>query len=79
MSLPLWDPIDLPPSYTLVDINSLEEPLRAEMQAEALRLWIDETGEPFAVREWDDNEGIFAVYEDGEIVGISIMTDVENE
>jgi hypothetical protein len=84
MPLPLWDDISLPPDFLLRDINSLEpETLRKEMQALALELWIEETGESWeglAVREWSDDEGIFAVIDgDEEIVAIYIMTGVENE
>ena len=41
MSLPLWDPIELPPDHTLIDINSIEpEPLRLQLQARALELFV---------------------------------------
>lgn len=83
-SLPLWDDIELPPNFTLRDINGLEpEDLRTEMQALALELWVEETGEPWddvATRDWNVDEGIFVVLDgDGEIVGVYIMTAVENE
>jgi len=81
MSLPLWDPIQMPPDYTLVDINSLEpEELRQSMQSQALALWLAEIGEePGAsiVREWSHDEGMFAVYDAANtIVGITIISDV---
>lgn len=84
MSLPLWDDIELPPDFTLRDVNGLEpESLRQEMQGLALQLWVEETEEPWddvATREWSDDEGIFAVFDgDDEIVGIYIMTGVEDE
>lgn len=84
MSLPLWDPITLPPNLTLVDINSLTpESKRHECQAVALELWITETGESvedFAARDWSDDEGMFVAYDAaGDIVGIVIMTDVEDD
>ena len=80
MALPLWDPIALPPDYTLVDINSLTpESFMQEMQAQALQLWVDETGEPFGERDWSDDEGIFAVYDGGgDVVGVVIIVDVED-
>ena len=83
MTLPLFDPIDLPPGTILVDVNSLPDGKREECQGLALQLWMDETGEgpdEFAAREWDDNEGIFVVTEDGTldtIIGLVVVTDVE--
>ena len=83
MALPLWDDIELPPDHTLVDINGLEpESLRLEMQGRALELWIAEVDadvEDFVERDWNDDEGIFAIYDaDDVIVGIQIITDVED-
>ena len=83
MSLPIWDPIELPPTYTLVDINSLDpEPLLQEMQARALAEYIEETGtswEDLQARDWSAEEGIFAVYDtDNEIVGVALILDVED-
>ena len=76
MSLPLWDPIDVPPDWTLVDINSIEDDdERQECQAKAMQAWLD-AGEEIP-REWDDNEGIFVVRDlSGEVVGIAIVLDV---
>ena len=94
MSLPLWEDIELPPNFTLRDINGLDDTPRTdaegepmpslctEMQALALQLWVEETEEPWddvATREWSDDEGMFAVLDgDDEIVGIYIMTGVED-
>jgi hypothetical protein len=85
MSLPIWDPIELPPDYTLVDINSLDpEPLLQEMQARALQEYMNELElgpEDFMeiVRDWNDEEGIFAVFNtDDEIVGVTLIVDVED-
>ena len=84
MSMPLWEDIELPPNFTLRDINGLEpESFRQEMQGLALQLWVEETEEPWddvATREWSDDEGMFVVFDgDDEIVGIYIMTGVEDE
>ena len=84
MSLPLWEDIELPPDFTLRDINGLEpESFRTEMQALALELWVEETEEPWddvATRDWSDDEGFFIVLDgSAEIVGILIMTGVEDE
>ena len=79
--LPLWEPIPLPPGHTLVDINGLTpQSLMLQRQGEALALWVEETGEPLADREWSDDEGIFVVVEDatGEHVGITIVVDVDD-
>jgi hypothetical protein len=80
MSLPLWDPVAVPPGTTLVDVNSLEpEAHRVAHQALALELWLEETGEPFVERDWNEGEGMFVVVEDatGDIVGITIIVDPE--
>ena len=77
MMLPLFDDISLPPNTTLVDVNSLPNPEREQYQGLALQLWVDETGEEPPVREWDDNEGMFVVYESGTVIGVAIITDVE--
>lgn len=81
MAIPLWDDIPIPPGHTLVDINGLTpESLKLQRQGDALTLWIDETGEPFAERDWNDDEGIFVIVEDatGEHIGIQIIVDVED-
>lgn len=82
MSLPLWDPIEVPPDTTLVDVNAIEDDdLRLQLQGEALDLWIEEQGlsyEDQIVREWSEDEGVFAVYEDGEIVGLTFIVGVED-
>lgn len=79
MSLPLWDPIDVPPGYTLIDINGVEpDELKFSLQAEAVRLWMDETGDdPFQnPRPWSDEEGMFAIVDaNDEIVGVTIIVD----
>ncbi len=82
MSLPLWDDIELPPDYTLVDINGLEpESLRLEMQAEALDLWMEQAPASFEDpmdRDWDPNEAMFVVKDgNGDIVGIQLIIEVE--
>lgn len=82
MSLPLWDDIDLPPDWTLVDINGLEpESLRQEMQGLALEVWVEQAPdsfEDFTEREWDPNEGMFAVKDaSGDIVAIQLVVEVE--
>lgn len=78
MALPLWDPIELPPDATLVDVNSIaDEVLRGTLQALALEAWIEDTGEDPTARDWRDDEGIFAVYVDGEAVGVTIVTGIE--
>lgn len=92
--IPLWDDIEIPPGYTLRDINDLsDEPrvdsdgnpipsLRVEMQGRALELWVEEevgSWEAFTVREWSDDEGMFAVYDATDtIVGIQILVEVED-
>ena len=83
MSLPLWDPIHLPPDYTLVDVNAIEDDdERAACQAKVLDTWRDEEGlaiEDEVLREWDDNEGAFIVFDgDGVAVGVAIILDVED-
>lgn len=81
MSIPLWDPIAIPPGHTMVDINGISPPeLQLELQGEALQLWLDETGDPFEERDWSDEEGMFAVYEDasGDIVAVTIIVGVED-
>lgn len=78
MSFPLFDPIDLPPNHRLVDVNSLPDEECVKHQAAALALWVEETGEDTPIRDWNDNEGIFVVYEGDDIVGIAIIMDVEN-
>jgi len=76
--LPLWDPIALPPDSSLVDINSIEpESLRVELQAQALEAYLDDVGVDAVVRDWSDAEGMFAVYEDDEIVGVVLIIGVE--
>jgi len=77
--LPLFDPIDLPPNTVLVDINSIEDDdERHGYQAAALELYTEEELEgEFEPREWDNNEGIFLVSEDGVPIGIAIVYDVE--
>ena len=82
MALPLFDPIQIPPDAVLVDVHSLTpDAEREKYQGLALELWIEETGEgpeDFAARYWDDNEGIFVVKEGDTIVGVAVITDVEN-
>jgi len=81
MSLPLWDPIELPPDHTLIDINSIEpEPLRLQLQARALELFAEVTGEDPTIdpRAWSDEEGCFAIYVGAEIVGVSLVFGVES-
>ena len=76
--MPLWDPIALPPDSSLVDINSIEpESLRVELQAQALEAYLDDVGVDDVVRDWSDAEGMFAVYEDDEIVGVVLIIGVE--
>ena len=76
--LPLWDPIALPPEALLVDINSIEpEALRVELQARALEAYLADAGVDDVVRDWSDDEGMFAVYEDDEIVGVVLILGVE--
>ena len=81
MSLPIWDPIELPPDTVCVDINSIEpESLRVKLQADALEAYlleIDAAPDSEVVRDWSDEEGIFAVYEDGEITGLVLLLEVE--
>jgi hypothetical protein len=79
MSLPLWDPIELPPDTVCVDINSIEpESLRVELQAEALAAYLDDEGVDDVVRDWSDDEAMFAVYEGDEIVGVVLIVGVED-
>lgn len=76
MSLPLWDPIDLPPDWTLIDINSIDdEDLRLKLQGEIMQAWLDDDGD--IPREWSANEGIFAVYDSAnELLGVALMLEV---
>ena len=81
MSLPLFDDIDLPPDATLVDVNTLSDEYRNEYQARAFGYWMEEEGisfEDFEARDWNGNEGIFVVMEDGAIIGVAIIFDVES-
>lgn len=83
MSLPLWDPIHLPPDFTLVDVNSFaDEDERTEYQAAALDAWITENGlESGAgvVRDWNDEEGAFIVMDsDGNKIGVVFIMEPEN-
>lgn len=80
--IPLWDDIQIPPDHTLRDINGLDQPLRDEMQARALELFVDEENggdwTAAVARDWSDDEGIFVVLDPaGDIVGIQIMLEVE--
>jgi hypothetical protein len=78
MSIPLWDPIAVPPGTTLVDINTLTpDAERLKYQALALDLWLEETGEPFGERDWNVGEGMFVVVDDAtsDVVGITIIVD----
>jgi len=80
MSLPIFDPISLPPNAVLVDVNSIADDVeRAKFQALALGAWIDATGtyEDFEPREWSDDEGIFVCYEDGVAIGVAIVAGIE--
>lgn len=81
MSLPLFDPIELPPDFVLIDINSIEdEDERQQYQALALELWVEEENDGDWVvepREWHDDEGAFLVTQDGDPIGIVIVYDVE--
>lgn len=81
MALPLWDPIDIPPGTTLVDVNSLTPAsLREQMQGEVLTAWVAAQGLSWAdvpPRPWADNEGAFIVYENETAVGVVIIFDVE--
>lgn len=81
MGLPLFDPIEIPPETTLVDVNTIEDDdERQQYQALALELWVEEeNGGDWNLdpREWSDNEGIFVVEEDGEAIGVAIVLDVE--
>lgn len=80
MSLPLWDPIALPPDHTMYDINGLPEGLEKwNLQHQAVELWMAETGEnPFEnPRPWSDEEGMFYVVNDltGQTVAVALITD----
>lgn len=81
MSIPLLDPIELPPDWTLVDVQTLEDAERDRLQGDALGAWADEEGLDLGElvdRNWDPNEGIFAVLDGvGDLVGVSIVWDVE--
>lgn len=82
MSLPLWDDIEVPPDWTLVDINGIEpESLRQELQGAALELWVDQAPASFEDpidRPWDPSEGMFAVKDSGgNIVAIQLVIEVE--
>lgn len=83
MSLPLWDPIHLPPDFTLVDVNSFaDEDERTEYQAAALDAWITENGlesGAVVVRDWNDEEGAFIVMDsDGNKIGVVFIMEPEN-
>lgn len=80
MSFPLWDPIDIPPDYTAVDVNSIEdEDLRMELQGLAVDYWMEIEGASPDPREWSDDEGMFALYDtEGEVIGVMIILDVED-
>lgn len=79
MALPIWDPIEIPPDYTLVDINGIaDEDLRLSLQAQALEVWMDETGGEWQPRLWDPNEGAFAIYDGEELLGITVIWEVED-
>ena len=80
MTLPIFDPIDLPPDTVLIDINSIDEPQRSQYQAAALMGWAEEVGSDDILelmRDWADNEGVFVVEENGERIGLTIVLDVE--
>ena len=82
MSLPLWDPIALPPDWTMVDVNAIEpEAERQRCQAGALEAWLEEEGLTYAdevVREWSDDEGAFVIVDaDGEKVGFAFILEEE--
>ena len=83
MSIPVFDPIQLPPNHVLEDINGIaDEEERQTLQAAALEYWMEDMGEdPLDAggRDWSDNEGIFAVCDTttGDCVGIAIVTDVQ--
>lgn len=79
MSLPVWDPIDIPPSVTLIDANGLvPEELKQQVQAEGLQIWLDQNRGQMVIREWQEGEGIFAVYDDGILVGVTLILDVKD-
>lgn len=78
MSLPLWDPIELPPDFTLIDVNSIEdEDERLLRQSQVLEM-LDEN--PFEnPREWSDDEGMFLVLDaSGAKVGLALILDTED-
>lgn len=83
MSLPLFDPIEIPPDTTLVDVNAIEDPEERQIcQAAAFALYVDtELGGDWSAvppRPWDPNEGAFCVLdEDGTPIGIVLIFDVE--
>lgn len=84
MSLPLWDPIDVPPGMTLVDVNSIaDEDERMSLQAQGLALWIESQGmsldDDEVVRDWSDSEGMFVLQDaGGDNVGIVLLVEVES-
>lgn len=94
MPLPLFDEIDLPPDTTLVDVSKLPTvELVQQYQGHALGHWMEETGDDLRNgRDFDPNEGIFVVVENpvvvvdnvldmdasGDIVGVAVITDVED-
>jgi len=83
MSIPLFDPIDLPPGYVLMDVNGLPDDERNHWQGVALQIHLDEVFEDptdFEPIEWSDDEGIFVICEIAteEIVGVAIVTGVED-
>ena len=94
MPLPLFDEIDLPPDTTLVDVNKLSTiELVQQYQGHALGHWMEETGDDMSEgRNFDPNEGIFIVVENpavvvddvfdvdasGDIIGVALITDVED-
>jgi hypothetical protein len=78
MSIPLWDPIDIPPEFTLVDVNAIEpEDERLRCQAGALDAWLEEEGLDYTdevVRDWSSDEGAFVVVDtDGNKVGFTFI------
>lgn len=83
MALPLWDPVAVPPDFTLVDINSIvDDDERMSLQAEALDVWIESQGMSYddaIAHDWSPSEGMFALRDLlGSYVGIVLLVEVEN-